>query len=44
VFAKAAYLAGVEAGLQLLTAAGLTGGIVGDDHRFHAVPGLEAYL
>jgi thiamine biosynthesis lipoprotein len=44
VFAKAAYLAGVEAGLQLLTAAGLTGGIVGDDHRFHAVPGLDAYL
>jgi thiamine biosynthesis lipoprotein len=43
VFAKAAYLAGVDAGLDLLTAAGLTGGMVGDDHCFHAAAGLEAY-
>jgi thiamine biosynthesis lipoprotein len=44
VLAKAAFLAGVEEGLKLLAAAGATGGIVADDHRFHAAVGLEAYL
>jgi thiamine biosynthesis lipoprotein len=44
VLAKAAFLAGVDEGLELLAAAGVTGGIVGDDHRFHPAAGLEAYV
>jgi thiamine biosynthesis lipoprotein len=44
VLAKAAFLAGVDEGLELLSAAGVTGGIVGDDRRAHAVAGLETYI
>jgi thiamine biosynthesis lipoprotein len=44
VLAKAAFLAGVDEGLELLSSAGVTGAIVRDDHRVVAVAGLEAYV
>ena len=43
VLAKAAFLAGVEEGLALLRAAGLTGFVIEDSGRVHRVAGLEVF-
>jgi thiamine biosynthesis lipoprotein len=43
VMAKAAFVAGAEEGIELLTAAGLTGVIVDDTGCLCPVPGLEAF-
>jgi thiamine biosynthesis lipoprotein len=43
VIAKAAYIAGADAGADLVTAAGLTGLLVHDDGHVTDLPGLEAF-